>query len=103
MAYSPPTESPCIIRAITSSTGAASPMLAKHGVTAMTSEPAAITVTDRVSADRRPCRSAYRPRIQPPIGRIRNPTAKTAAVESSCAVVSPSGKNAFAKYTLNAA
>ncbi|SKX88142.1 Uncharacterised protein [Mycobacteroides abscessus subsp. abscessus] len=38
------------------------PMVAKPGVTAMSSDPAAISNTDRVSALRRPYRSANRPR-----------------------------------------
>src|ERR1700709_54663 len=43
------------------------------------------------------------PISQPPIGRIRKPTAQIAAVLSSCAVVSPWGKNDLAKYSENAA
>ena len=56
--YSPPTLTPCIMRAITSSAGAAMPMLAYDGVIAISSEPAHISSTDAVSALRRPCRSA---------------------------------------------
>jgi len=63
----------------------------------MTSDPAAIIVTDRVSAARRPNRSAYRPRSQPPTGRMMKPTAKTPAVLSSCAVGLPLGKNTLEK------
>jgi hypothetical protein len=40
-----------------------------------------------------------RPNSQPPTGRIRKPTAKMPAVLSSCAVRSPLGKNAGAKYS----
>ncbi|MCY1453331.1 hypothetical protein D9M71_703140 [compost metagenome] len=51
----------------------------------------------------RPTLSAYRPISQPPIGRIRKPTAKIAAVLSSWAVVSPLGKKVLAKYREKAA
>ncbi|MCY1436652.1 hypothetical protein D9M71_527830 [compost metagenome] len=69
----------------------------------MTSEPAHMSNTDAISAALRPLRSAYRPISQPPIGRMRKPTAKIAAVLSSCAVESPAGKKALAKYSENAA
>ncbi len=52
----------------------------------MPSEPTPIKVTESVNAARRPNRSAYRPNIQPPSGRIRKPTAKMPAVFNSCAV-----------------
>lgn len=42
------------------------------------------------------------PMSQPPIGRARKPTANTAAVLSSCAVVLPAGKNDLAKYRAKA-
>ena len=63
----------------------------------MPSEPTPISVTDSVSAARRPYRSAYRPNIHPPSGRTRNPTAKIPAVFRSCAVGLPDGKNTPAK------
>ncbi|MNN44745.1 hypothetical protein D3C81_1590510 [compost metagenome] len=69
----------------------------------MISEPKHIISTDTISAALRPLRSAYRPISQPPMGRIKKPTAKIAAVLSSCAVVSPAGKKALAKYRENAA
>ena len=67
------------------------------GLKAMASEPAAIRETDRVSAARRPRRSAYSPSTQAPRGRIRKPMANTTAVDSSCAVASWAGKKAAAK------
>ena len=45
-----------------------------------------ISDTDAVIASLRPRVSANRPKNHPPSGRIRNPTANTAAVERSCAV-----------------
>ena len=36
------------------------------------------------------------------IGRMMKPSANTAAVLSNCAVVSPAGKNALAKYSAKA-
>lgn len=63
----------------------------------MSSALADISDTLRVSAGRRPRRSANRPSSQPPTGRMKKPTAKMAAVFSSCAVASPWGKNAAAK------
>ncbi len=69
----------------------------------MISEPKHISSTEAINAALRPARSAYRPISQPPIGRIRKPTAKIAAVLSSWAVVSPFGKKALAKYSENAA
>jgi hypothetical protein len=78
------------------------PMLACPGVHAITSEPVAIRVTDRVNAARRPWRSAYRPRRKLPTGRIRNPTAKMPAVLSNWLVGLPCGKKTGAKYSANA-
>lgn len=69
----------------------------------MISEPKHIRYTDAISARLRPARSAYRPINHPPIGRIRKPTAKIAAVLSNWAVVSPLGKKTLAKYNENAA
>ena len=48
---------------------------------------------------RRPTRSAMRPNSQPPIGRMKKPTAKIPAVWSSWVVESPFGKKAGAKYS----
>ena len=50
----------------------------------------------------RPTLSAIRPNIQPPIGRIRKPKAKTPAVFKSCAVLSPEGKKEAEKYNAKA-
>ncbi|MNN33588.1 hypothetical protein D3C81_1473530 [compost metagenome] len=69
----------------------------------MISEPKHISSTDSSSAALRPLRSAYTPISQPPMGRMRKPMANTAAVFSSCAVRSPCGKKALAKYSEKAA
>ena len=63
----------------------------------MSSEPAAISSTERVSATRRPTRSAMRPKYQAPIGRMRKPIAKTRAALINCAVASAFGKKTGAK------
>ena len=95
--YSPPSDKPCSSRAATSRIGANAPICAYPGKTAMPREPTPIKVTDSVSDARRPNRSAYRPKIHPPRGRTRKPTAKMPAVFSSCAVWFPEGKNTLAK------
>ena len=46
---------------------------------AIVSEPMHIRSTETVSARRRPCRSAKWPNSQPPIGRMKKPTAKIPA------------------------
>ena len=79
MPYSPPTERPCTIRARTSRIGARPPTLAWVGSTAMAREPAHIISTEIISEVLRPSRSAIRPNSQPPIGRMKKPTANTAA------------------------
>ncbi len=63
----------------------------------MRSDPAHISQTEPASAARRPWRSAYRPSNQLPTGRMKKPTAKTAAVLRSWAVASPLGKKLPAK------
>ncbi|GJE45991.1 hypothetical protein AEGHOMDF_5191 [Methylobacterium soli] len=61
------------------------------------SEPAHIISTEITIEVRRPSLSAMRPKIQPPMGRMKKPTAKMPAVCSSWLVVSPFGKKAGAK------
>ena len=80
-----------------SSAGASAPIDACPGSTAIMSEPAHIISTEMTSDVRRPRRSAILPKIQPPIGRIRNPAAKTPAALSNWAVSLPFGKNTGAK------
>ena len=55
--YSPPSANPCTMRAVTSKMGAAIPMLAAPGVSAMASEPRLISATDATIAFLRPKRS----------------------------------------------
>ena len=76
------------------------PMLAAVGVTAISSEHTAISVTDTVSARRRPWRSAKRPKYQAPIGRIRKVIAKIAHTYS-VAFLSSAEKNFASKYVAN--
>lgn len=81
-------------------TAAQMPMLAAVGVMAIRNEHSAISVTETVSANRRPWRSAKRPKNQAPIGRIRNVAAKIAhtyIVE----FLSSGEKNCDSKYTAN--
>lgn len=54
------------------------PMLPREGTSAMTIEQAAISETLRVSAARRPFRSAKRPKNHDPKGRVMKVTAKIA-------------------------
>ncbi|SKU17178.1 Uncharacterised protein [Mycobacteroides abscessus subsp. abscessus] len=54
------------------------PMLLREGTSAMTIEQAAISETLRVSAARRPFRSAKRPKNHDPNGRVMKVTAKIA-------------------------
>ncbi len=78
MPYSPPVAKPWINRQNISSTAAQTPIVSRVGRQAMTKEAAAITDTEMVSAVRRPCRSANRPKYQEPTGRITKVTANTA-------------------------
>ncbi|MNY50009.1 hypothetical protein D3C86_1854810 [compost metagenome] len=66
-------------------------------MTAINSEPAHIMNTEMIIETLRPRVSAIQPKIQPPRGRMKKPTAKTPAVASSWLVVSPLGKNDAAK------
>ncbi len=77
--YSPPTLKPCRSRANTSTMGAPTPIVAYPGVSAIINEPAHMSVTDSVSADLRPRRSAYHPSSHPPMGRTRKPIANAPA------------------------
>ncbi|MNI34260.1 hypothetical protein D3C73_882480 [compost metagenome] len=72
-------------------------MLAYVGRQAISNEPKHIIKIEISIEFLRPCLSATRPKIQPPIGRIRNPAAKTPAVFTSCTVGLSDGKNAGAK------
>ena len=67
-------------RATSSSTGAATPMLAYVGSTATISEPKHIMSTAIIIECAPAARSAMRPKSQLPIGRMRSPAAKTPAV-----------------------
>jgi hypothetical protein len=63
----------------------------------MTNAAPAIRLIVSTSPFLRPCRSAYAPSTAPPMGRMTNPTANTARVDSSAAVSSPGAKNWPAK------
>lgn len=78
-------------------TGDQIPIWAYVGVRAMTKEPPAMMITERVRAARRPFRSAKRPITKEPKGRMKNPIAKTPAVASNSAVWLPAGKKAAEK------
>jgi hypothetical protein len=58
----------------------------------------AMTSTESAMDFFRPCLSAIVPNNQPPIGRIRKPTAKIPAVSSNCAFGLLFGKNIGEKY-----
>jgi len=95
--YSPPTERPWIRRASSNNAGAAAPIVAWVGSTAIISEPPHIISTEIIMDVRRPCRSAMNPNSQPPSGRMKKPAAKMPAVLRSCEVRSPDGKKEEAK------
>ncbi len=61
-----------------STTAANTPIVSRVGITAITNEQPAIIVMLTMSAARRPCRSANRPKYHEPTGRIRKVTAKIA-------------------------
>jgi hypothetical protein len=69
---------------------------------AINKDPNDISSTDNVIATFLPDLSAILPNIHPPMGRIKKPTAKIAAVFSNCAVELLAGKNAGAKYSAKA-
>jgi hypothetical protein len=76
--YSPPVAKPCTSRARISTIGAAIPMVACDGTSAITAEHNAISDTLNVSAARLPRRSANRPKNHDPTGRMTNVIAKIA-------------------------
>ncbi len=85
------------MRASSSSSGASRPICEYVGRIAISSEPPHIITTEITSEVLRPRRSAILPNIQPPMGRIRKPIAKTAAACSNCTASSDFGKNEGAK------
>ena len=74
--------------------GAAKPMLAKPGVTAMVNVPTAIMPSVTISPSRRPTRSMKAPRKIAPSGRIRKPTPNVASDSIRDAAGLLFGKNA---------
>lgn len=97
-ANSPPTDSPWSSRASTSTTGERTPTAAYVGVSPTSRLLPPISRMVTVSAARRPCRSAIAPISSPPTGRMKNPTANTANVDSSgtSELSAPLGKTAAA-------
>ncbi len=86
------------MRASSRRNGAAKPICWNVGRQATINEPAHIIMTEITSEVLRPRRSAILPNSQPPIGRIRNPIAKTSAeYRYCCTVVYDFGKNDGAK------
>ena len=76
--YSPPVANPWTIRQMMRSAAAHIPIWLREGRIATTNEAEAITRTEKVRAERRPCRSAQRPKNQEPSGRMRKVMANTA-------------------------
>ena len=72
--HSPPTAMPCSTRSATSSSGAATPIVAVPGRIPMTAEEMPITSSVMISVVLRPIRSPQCPKIAAPIGRAANPT-----------------------------
>jgi hypothetical protein len=92
-------DSPCRIRASSSSTGASAPTCAYVGLTAISRLPAAISSTESTSPPRRPARSVKPAISSPPSGRKKKPTAKIASVPSRADTLSVLGKNWAEKNT----
>ena len=65
---------PCSTRSNTSSSGAATPMVAVPGRMPMTAEARPITSSVMISVVLRPIRSPQCPKMAAPIGRAANPT-----------------------------
>jgi hypothetical protein len=82
--------------------GAATPMVAAVGITAMTRLPVEAIATDQTMADLRPRRSAIQPSRKPPNGRATKPAANTASVLRNAAPGVPE-KNWDAKNAENVA
>ena len=98
--YSPPVAKPCTSRATTRMIGAAIPITACDGTTAIIKEHSAISDTLTVSAARRPYRSAKRPKNHAPTGRITNVIANI-AYTYTVEFFSDSSKNWPSKYVAN--
>ena len=92
---SPPDANPCSSRASTSSSGAARPICAKVGATAIVAVPSAISSSVRIIAFLRPARSAYMPITSPPSGRVTKPTPKLATASINCPNDECTGKNSL--------
>jgi hypothetical protein len=78
-------------------TAAQIPTLAWVGATPTTRLPAAMSSIEVVMENRRPRRSASHPNTNPPMGRMKNPTANTARVDNRAPVGLSSTKNWAAK------
>src|SRR4051794_37343600 len=91
---SPPSEKPITMRAVTASTGAATPIVAYGGISAWATTAAPIEVKLNVIAAPRPTRSEYAPITIPPIGRVTNPAPNVANDNIKLAYAFSGGKNA---------
>ena len=74
--YSPPTPMPCSTRSVTSSTGAHQPIASYDGSRPIAAVPTPMITSVSSSIFLRPTRSPKWPKMKPPTGRARNPTAK---------------------------
>ena len=81
-------------RVMTSSTGAAKPIVLYEGIAANPKVPTVTRTMVRIIAGLRPARSANAPMTTPPRGRNRKPDQNTASVFNRLVVGSPAGKNA---------
>ena len=68
-----------VMRAITARMGAASPMLAYGGITAIPTIAQPISTKHSIIAGLRPARSAYAPITNAPMGRVTNPAPNVAS------------------------
>ena len=74
--YSPPTPMPCSTRSVTSRTGAHQPIASYDGSSPIAAVPAPMITSVSSSIFLRPTRSPKCPKMNPPTGRARKPTAK---------------------------
>ena len=96
---SPPRANPCTSRQTMTMMGAANPMLAYEGVSAMPIVPIVMSAMVNSMAGLRPTRSAKEPISSPPKGRVMKPTPKTATDSITVTSGSSAGKKVWPIYT----
>ena len=95
--YSPPTPMPWRTRSATSSTGAQTPISSYVGSRPISAVPAPMMTSVQISIVLRPIRSPKWPKISPPTGRARKPTANVPNDANCAAGPSRPLKNSLSK------